>query len=341
MAWVGPRFSRAQVDWAGGIITNSSPSESNLNLALGIVNNWRSAHSFPLNTFQVGLRSRAKGVDRSFLVAQRIKRLSSIRSKLQRFQTMKLSQMQDIGGCRAVVSDSSKAYALRRAYKKSRLKHRLVREDDYIANPKESGYRSIHLVYRYFSDRKTTYNKLQVELQLRSKLQHSWATAVETVGTFLEQSLKASQGTPAWLRFFSLMGSVIALRENTPPVPGTPRSKDELTADVRRLDNELGVRAKLRAYGQALNQVEEDVSDARYYLLDLSPSRETVTITGFGARELEEATSRYLEVERALIGPGSEAVLVSVDSLSSLRAAYPNYFLDTNYFLDLVTETLS
>jgi len=249
--------------------------------------------------------------------------------------------MQDIGGCRAVVGSCEKVFRIRKAYKESRIKHRLAREDDYIMQPKDSGYRGVHLVYRYFSDRKATYRGLQIEVQLRSSLQHAWATAVETVGTFLQQSLKASQGTPAWLRFFSLMGSATALREGTPTVPDTPASRTDLISEIRRYVDDLQVEAKLRAYGQALQEVERQVGNARYFLLDLRPSEQRVTVTGFGARQLDEATTEYLEVEKSLAGPGAEAVLVSVESLDSLRAAYPNYFLDTKLFLEALGEVLS
>jgi ppGpp synthetase/RelA/SpoT-type nucleotidyltranferase len=39
------------------------------------------------------------------------------------------------------------------------------REDDYIRQPKISGYRGVHLVYRYLRDRQETYNGLSVEVQ--------------------------------------------------------------------------------------------------------------------------------------------------------------------------------
>jgi hypothetical protein len=38
------------------------------------------------------------------------------------------------------------------------------------------------------------YNDLKIEMQLRSQYQHAWATAVETVGTFIGQALKSSIG---------------------------------------------------------------------------------------------------------------------------------------------------
>src|ERR1700690_3451494 len=110
MAWTKPQFSRSQVDDAGKVLTSASQDYLKMFDAQAVINNWRSSHAFPLNTFQNGLRQRAKLVDSNSLVAQRIKRLSSIEAKLRRFSNMKLSQMQDIGGCRAIVATSAKVY---------------------------------------------------------------------------------------------------------------------------------------------------------------------------------------------------------------------------------------
>jgi hypothetical protein len=224
---------------------------------------------------------------------------------------------------------------------KSRRRHKLVHEDDYITQPRDSGYRGIHLIYTYLSDRNPTHNGLKVEVQLRSVLQHAWATAVETVGTFLQQSLKASQGMPEWLRFFQLMGSAIALREGTTLVPGTPSPEQGLVAEIRQLSSGLKVVEKLEGYGQAMKELEERVEDVQYFLLELRPSAKTLHVTGFDSHHIEKATATYLEVEKTLAGPGDEAVLVSVDSLDKLRRAYPNYFLDTKVFLDTVDKALT
>lgn len=344
MPWAYPQYSRSQVDKAGQMICCEAPSSEDEEHALRVINNWRSSHSFPLNTFQMGLRNRSHRVDTSAIVAQRIKRLTSIKAKLINEPTMKLSKMQDIGGCRAVIDDVEAVYALRDAYRSSHLKHHLVKENDYIAEPKRSGYRSLHRVYRYMSDREDTYNGLQIEVQMRSRLQHAWATAVETVGTFLMQSLKASQGSAEWLRFFKLMGTAHALREGTVPVPGTPSSRPELVGALRRYVKRLNVDVRLRAYGTALDVPQmPEVRGAKYFLMELNlkPSQHTIRVESFASTQLPLATDRYLDIERALEGPGSEAVLVSVDSLSALRRAYPNYFLDTQAFLESVMVAIS
>jgi len=342
MAWVEPKYTRPEVNRAGRVLISVTASENEREEALQIINNWRASHSFPLNTFRQTLRNKARKVDAECLVAQRIKRLSSIAYKLRRFPTMNLAQMQDIGGCRVVVSNVSRVRALRRLYDDSDLKHHLARIDDYIAQPKPSGYRSIHLIYRYRSDRKETYNGLQIEMQLRSQLQHAWATAVETVGTFLEQPLKASRGPGDWLRFLTLMGSAIALRERTPIVPATPTSKAGLVQEIREYATRLDVEKMLRGYGTTLQALEmPKFKTARYFLLDLRPSEGKLTVTGFNGADLDQATTAYLDVEKSLQGPGSEAVLVSVESVESLRRAYPNYFLDTEVFLDAMRRAIS
>ena len=173
MEWVTPQFTRGQVDAAGRVLVDPTYEFNDFENTLEIVSNWRSAHSRPLYTFRFGLRRYATNVDPGVLVAQRIKRLSSIILKLQLRPTMRLSRMQDIGGCRAVLNSLDAVRELQAQYKSSEIKHKLVSTDDYILNPKTSGYRSLHLVYSYFSDRKATHNGLKIEVQIRSLLQHA------------------------------------------------------------------------------------------------------------------------------------------------------------------------
>lgn len=309
--------------------------------AFEVVNNWRSSHSFPLNTFQIGLRNHTTQIDPEGLVAQRIKRLPAIIFKLNRFPTMTLTEMQDIGGCRAIVADIPRVKELRELLAQSRMKHALVREKDYITKPKDSGYRGIHLVYRYHSDRKTTYNGLQIEVQLRSRPQHIWATAVETVGTLIRQSLKSSVGEEQWLRFFQVMSSFIALREKVPLVPGTPTTRDALVDELGRLADGLQVESRLIAYRSAIREYSHSIDGARWYLLEFYPGKDSV-VTGFKRSELDKAMRQYLETEKRLrdASPGSEVVLVSVDSLATLEAAYPSYFADTDEFLAILRKAL-
>ncbi|MBI2842984.1 MAG: RelA/SpoT domain-containing protein [Armatimonadetes bacterium] len=344
MAWIEPRFSARDVDRAGKILVRYDAGLSNISevgTVVDIVNNWRASHSFPLNTLQNGLRAKCAKVDPGIIVAQRIKRLSSIRHKLDRFPTMNLSRMQDIAGCRAVVSSIGDVHELVSLHTKSGMKHKLDRSDDYITQPKESGYRGHHLVYRYNSDRRETYNGLKIEVQIRTTMQHAWATAVETVGAFLQQSLKSSLGEADWLRFFALMGTAHALVESAPPVPNTPSDLRLLHNELRELVQQLDVVNRLRYYGELINAVEHSTLDAHYYLLKLDSATGNVTIWGYKANDLIRASEHYEQLESETVDiESTDAVLVSVATLSALRRAYPNYFADTEAFLITVQDIL-
>ncbi|MCU1534742.1 MAG: hypothetical protein JWR53_1223 [Glaciihabitans sp.] len=336
--WGVPLYSKSAVDRAAAVLVSPETNGTDRELALAVVNNWRSSHAFPLNTIQMGLRRRAASIDADATTAQRIKRLPSITGKIDRYPDMKLSRMQDIGGCRVIVSDVAAVRDLVAKYKTGNGKHTLDRLDDYIdEKPKNSGYRGVHLIYKYTSDRNDTYNGLRIEVQIRTRLQHAWATAVETVGFFTLQALKSSQGGDEWLRFFALMSSHIAEIEGTLLVPGTPGGRAERTAEILQLANTLGVIDKLTAYGQTLKFAEENIVGGRdnYFILRLDASDGNLTVYSFG--NLTAATEAYDGMERAAATEENvDVVLVSVDSLASLRRAYPNYFLDTAIFVDLV-----
>jgi Region found in RelA / SpoT proteins len=347
--WASPSYSRAEVNEAGRILVNDSvpfgdlAGADNYGHALQIINNWRASHQYPLNTFQVTLRRKARSLHSNVLVSQRIKRLDSIRRKLST-TTIQLHQMQDIGGCRAVVDRPQHVIRLRDLYAESRFGHVLKNEKDYIQQPKDDGYRSVHMIYRYAGTENThQYDNLQIEVQMRSTLQHAWATAVEAVGTFTKQALKWRGGDADWHRFFVLMSSAMANIEKCQLVDGTPKTRKELAAQLRELSTQLRVHDTLRAYSLTLNYVGGGLrqSDAKLLLVHMKPAENKVEVRGFRLRESQQANELYTALEEK-IDPASadQAVLVSVDSLQALQRAYPNYFLDTARFASTLAEVL-
>ena len=136
------------------------------------------------------------------------------------------------------------------------------------------------------------------------------------------------------------MGTAIALREQCNPVPGTPTDTDTLKMELQSLTEELGVEGHLTAFGSALKTVEAASSTAHYFLLELEPETNRLSIRGYGPRRLERANADYLAAERNLFGRG-DAVLVSADSLADLKRAYPNYFADTHLFLAAVRDAIA
>ena len=192
--WKKPEYTKRQINDAGNVMRSENVSEQEQKEALKIIDNWRSAHAYPLHVFYMNLRGKA-GSRSDILVAERLKRLESIVGKLQRESGMQLCRMQDLGGCRMILPTLEEVYSFGEKFKKSRIRHKFKKENDYIKDPKKSGYRSLHLIYKFKTDtpEKDIYNQypMLIELQFRKHLQHIWATALETFGFITNQALKA------------------------------------------------------------------------------------------------------------------------------------------------------
>lgn len=336
MSFPLPKYSRSAVNRAGDVLRDPGASRRSFIRAMIVLNNWRSAHGYPLNTFQATLRTKLGRFKGETLVAQRLKRIPSILAKLRRFDRMELARMHDIGGLRAVMGSLSDVYKIRNEYQRSRFEHELVGDYDYVEAPKQDGYKGIHLVYRYKNRRAPSeYQGLRIELQIRTRIQHAWATAVETMGTFLNQALKSSEGDVEWLDFFALASCGFSYLESTTPVPGyEDMSEREVYEAIESEAQRLNVRERLGAFVVAMNRVEEDRQPGSYRLIVLNPDARTVYIRTFPKAELQKANDEYLAVERQIAdGENLQAVLVDTGSIDNLRRAYPNYFLDTHEFV--------
>ncbi len=343
MTFAKPSYARSDVNRAGRILVAEDATPEEIVWAFDVLANWRACHGYPMNTFQATLRTRLKGLDGNAIVAQRLKRAPSVMLKLRRFDTMKLVQMQDVAGLRAVVSSVRRVRQLETIYRGRQFDHELMSSKDYIAHPKPDGYRSVHMVYRYVNKKAPAYNGLHIEMQFRTRLQHAWATAVETMGTFLGEALKAGQGSTEWLRFFEAASAALTHLERTKPVPGYEAlTREEVVRLLAELESELRVLTKLQGFAIAANQITAEKGGGSYHLITLDSANRRVLIRPFAATRLEEANTEYAKIEeRTQRGEAVEAVLVSAGPIEALRRAYPNYFLDTGEFVRQIERLIA
>lgn len=344
MTWTTLQNSKSRVNRAGIALRGQTLSQAQLSEHVAIINNFRASHAFPLNTLQMRLRSVAGSLGVQFDVTQRIKRLRSIKSKLQRIKGLHLSQLQDVGGCRIVVPETHDVTRLVGKYRSGHARHHLVRADDYIAKPKpHTGYRAYHLVYKYHSERNATYNGTRLEVQFRSKLQHAWAMAVETVDVMYHDSLKIGQGDDARQRFFALCSSMFALREGTEPVPNTPASLDSLKNEAQDIDAQIGILKALQSGAAFVDLVKIEKTDLTdWYLLHLVLDKNIINVGRFPKSEMHDGMHRYFELERECENDDNQdVVFVSAESMDSLKRTYPSYFNHVYEFLTTVDESMS
>ena len=336
--WAVPEYSKRQINKAGKTISNPNASIEERNEALEILNNWRAAHAYPLQVIYNNLRKKNPDA----IVVQRLKRLKSITGKIQRFPNMQLYKMQDLGGCRVIVNTIEDVYNSVDIYKKSRIRHILNKEDDYIASPKTSGYRSYHMVYQFHSETKDTYNRnMFIEIQFRTKLQHIWATAVEMMALVTRSNLKASQGNEDILRFFTLVSSLFAIEEHMPVCPNTSNDENELLKEINDLNQKHHIIDTLNALSKTIkvNIPNNDIKNKKieYYVLALNYKERYVNVYGYSKSNIEQATFVYNKLESNATND-ENIVLVSADSIDLLKLAYPNYFADIHTFINILNK---
>jgi len=335
-----PKYSRTQVNTAGQILkTNAATETISVSEAEDILTYWRYIHAPVINTFQSSLRTRmAKKYNRGGFIAQRLKRVSSIISKLQRYPAMKLAKMQDIAGIRVVMKKIDNVISFYSDLCHSKSPHKLEKINNYIDNPKEDGYRGIHLIFKYVNSKNPDSEGLMIEVQIRTELQHIWATTIESMDTFMGTAMKAGQGDENIRDFFRLVSSAFCLREKRPVCNQHKNMKgiDIMSAMVEKY-TELKIFDKLSAFSVVRNEVKMTDRKAGYQLIILDTSIQEVTIKSYPNENIDLANEDYTNLERQHANDNTkQVVLLATDKIANLNRAYPNYFLDTGRFITLM-----
>ena len=342
--WKKLDYSNKEITRAGYVLIDPNATEDERCQSIKVIENWRVAHAFPMNTFAVNLRRQVSDIEGA-IVAQRLKRLDTIRGKMARYPTMQLHRMQDIGGCRVIVPTVDDVYKVKERLEKSRIRHEAKKPKDYIKDPNpQTGYRGVHLIYKYKSDKNTDYNGLSVEIQVRTKLQHMWATAVETVGLFTDNGLKFNQGSQDWINYFGLVSELFAIEEGTHPKANDGKYVLDLAKRILKLDNQINAMKKMNIISIVAQRLghKSKMQGNGYYLLVLDLDKRRVSVTEFKGvqKGLEEATAAYNEIEQNKGSRRIDAVLVSAQSYDSMAKAYPNYFADIRDFVGMLLALL-
>lgn len=267
-------------------------------------------------------------------------RMNAIRGKLRRMSGRKsplgMEQFQDLGGCRAIMGTKRDAELLINAMR-DRCQHHVWGQDDYIHNARDTGYRSHHLKFEFQAKgARAVHNGRRVEVQIRTNLQHSWATAVEAIGLFRGEELKSGRGSKEWLRLFALMSAEFAEAESCDPPKGLPDHAARLR-ELKELDGELGAVQVLEnlstAFFWSMDAIQDNANKPNYYLIQFENSTRNVSVTPLykGSRAFKELESA--ESPDNLSGHDSaNIVLVEADKVHTLKRAYPNYFGDVQLF---------
>lgn len=198
IAMMKSAFSKTQIDRLGERLKGGSHTESDLRLLDDYRRSFGEAYEAVVQTI------RQHG---EFPTGRLAKSTLSIAEKLRR-ESIRLSQMQDIAGCRVVVADVVQqeqfVTSLRTLFPGASV---IDRRDK-----PSYGYRAVHIIAEVVGK--------PVEIQVRTALQHLWAELSEKSSDVLDPTIKYGGGTAEWRDILTASSEAVAdyeELETTPP----------------------------------------------------------------------------------------------------------------------------
>lgn len=327
-------FSRHSLDKVGKDLIGDDPFKRKD--ALAKIQKWRDTHLYvlrKLNDQLVELFSE-RNVVYAFS-SMRLKRMTSIESKLKNNASAGLGGLQDIGGVRYVFTSIEELDEVKGilddfipvSFERKRIY-------DYVASPKESGYRSIHYVYKYHCD-DSTYDDISIELQIRTRLQHAWAMAVETASLIANTTLKADiNDGKEWRSFFKLASALFAKSENKPVHPNYASFTQEQLCKEYSVYEEKRLVEQLKALRVTVNiDLDKDTNGLCVLTIDFVSHIVHARVY----TNAQDATKDFGDIEKSL-NENEAALMVAIDKIKEIKEAYPSYFLDSRVFLKHMEE---
>lgn len=170
------------------------------------------------------------------------KSTSAIKAKLSR-QSIRLSQIHDIAGCRTLVADVVEQdrvlVALRNIFPAADVDDRRERSSH--------GYRAVHVI--------PNVNGKRIEIQVRSALQHLWAELSEKLSDQLGTEIKYGQGPAEALELLTGYSGIIASHEDNERQTSMWPQGDEQIEELRLRFTQ--VRSQIRSYlERAISEIE-------------------------------------------------------------------------------------
>lgn len=168
-----------------------------------VFDEFRKLHLQPLSELTLELQHWLSEYGESYYIAQRLKRKPQIIRKLNRL-SVRLTQLQDIGGCRIIVDKNKDAdnlinFLFDKIERSDDIK--IKRQTDYREKGRDiTGYRAFHIILEK--------NNINLELQIRSKIQHYWAESIERTSVIYGYLLKEQEGDSNVIAYFRMLSDV-------------------------------------------------------------------------------------------------------------------------------------
>lgn len=324
-------LSKTLIDNAGKALSRDSESDvDKYILYTDTFDEYRKNHLEPLSKTTIEIQQWLSQYGKEYYIAQRLKRKPQILRKLLRF-SVRLSQLQDIGGARIIVDQNSDVddvvnFLTNRLHGNHNLN--VIRETDYRGEGREdSGYRAYHVILER--------DGYKMELQIRSKIQHYWAETIERTSIVYGHYIKELEGDDTVIRYFKTLSDLFYEIESG-------RKPD---AALKTRVEELRLRSE-----QIIQNADEKNVFSSYVnegmIKDLEEKEKRLTEPGLNnwifvfnwnlgsfvtweliTNDPEEAIKQYVNFENRYTSEnGFEVVLVGSSQVATVRQTHSHYF---------------
>lgn len=322
--------SKTKLDRAGlALAKNKYRNEDEYFELEEVFDEYRKAHLQPLSETTLELQHLLTNYGAQYYIAQRLKRKPQIIRKLNRL-SVRLTQLQDIGGCRIIVQKNADVDRLHKYLIETIGEQNVFvidRSTDYREMGRdETGYRALHVILKR--------SGVFLELQIRSRIQHYWAESIERTSVIYGYHLKESEGDADVIGYFKHLSDVFYEIE----VGREPSIDKRLKVDELRNTCEQII-AKSDRHKVFDSFVNEDIIKT----LTEKESRNPVGLNNWilvfdwnaGAfiswdivsRNPGDAVESYVEYERMFpVDQGYEVVLVGSSEVATVRQTHSHYF---------------
>ena len=285
--------------------------------------------------------------DKSIIFASRLKKRSTISTKLASRQCkMDLTRMNDIAGCRLIFTDVSTLRAYRDFFlvQGDKLGHYALRtakdQYDYIALPRETGYRGIHDVYEEVcADR----IKAKIEVQYRTAVQHSWATALEIWDYSHKRGAKFGLESKAVQDLFMYISELFwRYLDASPSDKRIDISSRGLYKKIVELDKQIGLinffglNRRIRVPSKFIKAARDKDGFLLRRVISCGNASKEYELVKVVPKMWNDLMEELFDDERQIM---RDSVLISMDG-EFVRVAYNNYFDDARRFKQNLRKSL-
>ncbi|WP_257389216.1 RelA/SpoT domain-containing protein [Tahibacter caeni] len=290
---------------------------------------YRKSHLEPLSKTTLELQAWLNEYGHDYYIAQRLKRKPQIIRKLNRL-SVRLTQLQDIGGCRIIVEKNETVDQLVQFFREKIGKTnelKLTRITDYREKGRDiTGYRSVHLLLER-SGRK-------LELQLRSRIQHYWAESIERTSVIYGHHLKEGEGDPVVISYFQRLSDAFSeIESGRNPAP---RSRIEINLAKQQAENIIRESTLAPAFDSHVNEdiiltltekEKRSASPINNWIIVFDWNTGQFVSWDIVGRTPDEAIAAYVNYENMFpVEKNFEVVLIGSSRVATVRRTHSHYF---------------